>query len=60
MDFETFNKLLTLGVQQGASDIHFKPGDPPLYRVNGSLRALKFDRLLPEHTRAVVSHLVRK
>jgi twitching motility protein PilT len=59
LDLETFNKLLALGVQQGASDIHFKAGDPPLYRVNGTLRALKFDKLTPAHTLAVVGHILR-
>ena len=52
------NKLLTVGVQNGASDIHFRPGDPPTYRVNGVLRALKGDRLLPAHTRQVAFNLI--
>ncbi len=51
------NKLLTVGVQNGASDIHFRPGDPPTYRVNGSLRALKTERLTGNDTRQVVLNL---
>jgi twitching motility protein PilT len=30
-------EILRRGVSNGASDIHFKVGEPPLYRVNGSL-----------------------
>jgi twitching motility protein PilT len=59
MDLDTMNKLLTLGVQQGASDIHFRPGDPPTYRVNGVLRALKADKLLATHTRQVAWNLIQ-
>ena len=58
MDAVTMNKLLAVGVQNGASDIHFRPGDPPTYRVNGSLRALKADRLGPEQTKQVVLNLI--
>ncbi|MFL5322286.1 MAG: type IV pilus twitching motility protein PilT [Myxococcaceae bacterium] len=58
MDKETMNKLLTVGVQNGASDIHFRPGDPPTYRVNGSLRALKAEKLLPAHTKQIALNLI--
>lgn len=52
------NKLLTLGVQSGASDIHFRPGDPPTYRVNGVLRPLKTENLLPAHTRQLALNVI--
>jgi twitching motility protein PilT len=58
LDSATLNKLLALGVQSGASDIHFRPGDPPTYRVNGSLRAVKGEKLSAEHTRAIASTLI--
>ena len=58
MDQATFNKLLTVGVQNGASDIHFRPGDPPIYRVNGVLRPLKMEKLHPDHTRQVALHVI--
>ena len=54
MDASTVNKLLTYGVQNGASDIHFRPGDPPTYRVSGVLRPIKGDKLTAEHTRGAV------
>jgi twitching motility protein PilT len=59
MDLDTMNKLLSLGVQNGASDIHFRPGDPPTYRVNGALRALKGDKLTSAHTRQVAWNLIQ-
>jgi twitching motility protein PilT len=58
LDKATLDKLLTVGVQNGASDIHFRPGDPPIYRVNGVLRPLKTEKLSPEHTREVALHLI--
>ncbi|HYH99646.1 MAG TPA: type IV pilus twitching motility protein PilT [Hyalangium sp.] len=58
MDKATLDKLLTVGVQNGASDIHFRPGDPPIYRVNGVLRPLRTEKLAPEHTREVALHLI--
>ncbi|WP_143177917.1 type IV pilus twitching motility protein PilT [Cystobacter ferrugineus] len=58
MDQSTLNKLLTVGVQNGASDIHFRPGDPPIYRVNGILRPLKMEKLHPDHTRQVALHVI--
>ena len=52
------NQLLAVGVQNGASDIHFRPGDPPTYRVNGVLRGLKSDKLTPQHTRQIALNLI--
>ena len=52
------NRLLTLGAQNGASDIHFRPGDPPTYRVNGMLRTLKGERLGATDTREVALTLI--
>jgi twitching motility protein PilT len=47
-----------VGVQNGASDIHFRPGDPPIYRFNGVLRPLKMEKLTAEQTREVALHLI--
>lgn len=58
MDRETLNRLLTMGVQGGASDIHFRPGDPPGYRINGALRLAKAERLTADDTRNVATLLV--
>jgi twitching motility protein PilT len=59
MQLEAFQKFLSVGAQYMASDIHFRPGEPPLYRVNGSLAPLKTERLTPNDTRAVALHIVR-
>lgn len=58
MDAATLNKVLEYGVKNGASDIHFRPGEPPLFRVNGELRAIKGDKLTPESTRQVALTLI--
>jgi twitching motility protein PilT len=58
LDAATMNKLLTYGVQSGASDIHFRPGDTPTFRVNGVLRPLKGDKLGPAHSRQLALNLI--
>jgi twitching motility protein PilT len=52
------NQLLTVGVQHGASDIHFRPGDAPTYRVNGALHPLGETRLQPSDTREIAMSLI--
>jgi len=59
MDLESFQKLLSVGIEYGASDIHFRPGDPPTYRVNGTLAPLKVDKLKASDTRAIALHVIR-
>jgi twitching motility protein PilT len=59
MTLEQLQMLLTAGVQHGASDIHFKVGDPPTYRVNGQLAPLKYDKLKPADTMAICQLIVR-
>ena len=60
MDQEHVNKLLAAGVSYGASDIHFKVGSPPSYRVDGTLRSLKTTTLTPESTHALCEVLCAK
>ena len=41
--------ILKTALAKGASDIHLKVGNPPIFRIDGSLRALKdAPRLSPE------------
>ncbi|MGE4605733.1 MAG: type IV pilus twitching motility protein PilT [Myxococcota bacterium] len=43
------NDILKIALKGGASDIHLKPGLPPMFRVDGALVPLKnSDRLVPE------------
>ena len=60
MNKETVDKLLCAGLDYNASDIHFKVGSPPSYRVDGSLRPLKSEKLTPPVTEAVCKALVPK
>ena len=50
MNADHVNKLLAAGVSYGASDIHFKVGSTPSYRVDGALRNLKAETLTPAAT----------
>ncbi len=59
MDEPTFHDLLRRGAQYGASDALFKVGQPPAFRVAGSLHYLKGDKLHPDHTR-ILAQLVLK
>ncbi|MBL8955296.1 MAG: PilT/PilU family type 4a pilus ATPase [Myxococcaceae bacterium] len=58
MDLATMNKVLTYAVQQGASDVHFRPGDPPTFRVNGQLRPVKSEKLGAPHTRQLAINCI--
>jgi twitching motility protein PilT len=50
---KTIDMLLSSGVKYGASDIHFRPGQPPMYRVNGKMLLMKYDKIMPVHTDAI-------
>lgn len=54
MDREKLCRLLRLGIEKGASDIHFQVGNLPLYRFNGNLVELRYKVLAPEDTEAIV------
>ena len=54
---EQFHRLLEGGVQHGASDIHFRVGDPPTYRVHGKLIQLRMPRLRVDDTRALCDYV---
>ncbi|MFP6624978.1 MAG: PilT/PilU family type 4a pilus ATPase [Myxococcota bacterium] len=58
MDREKLHRLLRLGLEKGASDIHFQVGYLPLYRFHGELVELRFKVLTPEDTEAIVKHLL--
>jgi twitching motility protein PilT len=58
MDKTQLDRLLTHGVQHGASDIHFKVGDRPAYRIDGTLRPVNTDLLKPADTQTICAHLL--
>ncbi len=58
MERETLYRLLRLGIEKGASDIHFQVGNLPLYRFNGNLVELRYKVLEPEDTEAIARMLL--
>lgn len=51
--------ILKVALEKGASDIHLKVGVPPIFRVDGALRAFKeAPRLSPEMTRDIAFALM--
>ena len=58
MDSERLNRLLRLGFEKGASDIHFQVGYLPLYRFNGELVELKYKVLTPDDTEKIARLLL--
>ena len=58
MDREKVYRLLRLGLEKGASDIHFQVGYLPLYRFHGELVELRYKVLTPEDTEEIVRVLL--
>ena len=58
MEREKLNRLLRLGIEKGASDIHFQVGNLPLYRFNGNLVELRYKVLTGEDTEEIARMLL--
>jgi twitching motility protein PilT len=58
MEREKVYRLLRLGIEKGASDIHFQVGYLPLYRFNGDLVELRYKVLTPQDTEAIARILL--
>ncbi len=58
MEREKLNRLLRLGIEKGASDIHFQVGNLPLYRFNGNLVELRYKVLEQEDTEKIARLLL--
>src|SRR5215468_3894526 len=58
MDREKLHRLLRLGLEKGASDIHFQVGYLPLYRFNGDLVELRYKVLSASDTEAIARMLL--
>jgi len=58
MEREKLYRLLRLGLEKGASDIHFQVGYLPLYRFNGDLVELRYKVLTPKDTEEIARHLL--
>ncbi|HJK93195.1 MAG TPA: PilT/PilU family type 4a pilus ATPase [Polyangiaceae bacterium LLY-WYZ-15_(1-7)] len=60
MDESTLLALLQKGAQHKASDVLLKVGQPPAFRVHGSLHYLQGDRLKPAQTQALAEIILRR
>jgi twitching motility protein PilT len=58
MDREKLYRLLRLGIEKGASDIHFQVGYLPLYRFHGDLVELRYKVLTPKDTETIARLLL--
>jgi twitching motility protein PilT len=58
MEREKLYRLLRLGLEKGASDIHFQVGYLPLYRFHGELVELRYKVLTPQDTEEIVRVLL--
>src|SRR5512145_2615379 len=58
MDREKVHRLLRLGIEKGASDIHFQVGYLPLYRFHGELIELRYKVFTAKDTEAIARILL--
>ena len=58
MEREKLYRLLRLGLEKGASDVHFQVGYLPLYRFHGELVELRYKVLTPQDTEEIVKILI--
>lgn len=52
------DELLTIARQNGASDLHVSVGIPPKVRINGELRSLTKEVLMPQDTKELVEQMI--
>ncbi len=57
LDRARVEEILRLGLQRGASDVHFKVGERVMMRINGRLHRLNLPPLAPQETRQVYDAL---
>ena len=58
MEREKLYRLLRLGIEKGASDIHLQVGYLPLYRFHGDLVELRYKVLTAKDTEAIAGMLM--
>lgn len=54
----TVKELLLIAKDMNASDLHITVGIPPKCRVNGELKNMEFDRILPADTTGMLEEIV--
>src|SRR5690554_1195467 len=60
MSQQLVNELLKLAVENGASDIHIKSGNPALLRISGRLKPVEMDPITHEEAKAFVEASIPK
>jgi twitching motility protein PilT len=53
----SMEELMRGALEQRASDIHLKTGNPPIFRIDGSLRRLEDDVLTPERVHELLKEI---
>ena len=48
------SELLTLAFNQEASDLHISAGEPPMLRIDGSIKRVKLPAFTPEDTKTLI------
>ena len=51
-------KLLGEAKELGASDVHITVGVPPKMRIQGQLKSMDFDRMLPDETEKLLTSIM--
>jgi twitching motility protein PilT len=59
MEKKVLDRILTMAVKSGVSDIHFQAGSVPLFRYNGTLMDVKYDLLTPKDTESIAQILLK-
>lgn len=53
----SMEELMRGALEQRASDIHLKTGNPPIFRIDGALKRLEDDVLTPERTHELLKEI---
>lgn len=52
-------QILRMASEKLASDVHFAPGDPPIFRINREMVKMDMPVLFPEHIKELLSQIVK-
>lgn len=55
----TMNEILAMAVEQGASDVHLAPMDPPMFRINRDIVKLEYPEVTPENVKELLVQIIK-
>ena len=58
MDLELLNEFFAQAIEADASDIHLKPGQPPVYRLDGQLYKAESDNINEEDMWTLINEIL--